>query len=94
MKRNLNVESVTEEAANTSTTVFNSSDEETLPSNSSVIACTLADKYFNLPIPDLSPSQKLESLSSLSLPALPEFSSPISAKTVSESESTYEELDV
>ena len=44
VKRKLKVESVTEEAASTSTTMFNSSDEEQLPSNSSVIPHTLADK--------------------------------------------------
>ena len=95
----LKVESVTEEGASTSTTMFNSSDEEQLPSNVAVKAHTLADKQLNLHIPDLSPSQKLQSPSSISLPALPEFSSPTSTVklqsplSVSERESIYEELD-
>ena len=57
VKRKLKVESVTEEAASTSTTMYNSLNEEKLPSNSSVVAHTLANKQLNLPIPDLSPSQ-------------------------------------
>ena len=98
MKRKLKLESVTEDTASTSTTVFSSSDEEPLLSNSSVIPHTLAHKQLNLPISDLSPSQELQSPSSLSLPALPEFSSPTSTVTlrsalsVSERESIYEEL--
>ena len=92
------MESVTEEAASTSTTMFNSSDEEQLLSNSSVIPHTLAHKQLKLPISDLSSSQELQSPSSLSLPALPEFSSPTSTVTlraalsVSEGESIYGEL--
>ena len=80
------MESVTEEAASTSTAMFNSSDEEQLPSNSSVI-------------PDLSPFPELQSPTSTPLPPLPEFSSPTSTVTlqsplsVSERESIYEELD-
>ena len=65
MKRKLKVEFVTEEAASTSTTMFNSSDEEQLPSISSVIPHTLADKQINLLNSDLSPSQELQSPSSL-----------------------------
>ena len=99
MKRKWQKESITEEAATTSTTMFNSFNEENLPSNSSVIPGTLADKQLNLPISDLSPSQELESPSSLSLPALPEFSSPTSTVTlrsplsISERESICEESD-
>ena len=65
MKRKLKVEFVTEEAASTSTTMFNSSDEEQLPSISLVIPHTLADKQINLFNSDLSPSQELQSPSSL-----------------------------
>ena len=59
------MEFVTEEAASTSTTMFNSSDEEQFPSISSVIPHTLADKQINLLNSDLSPSQELQSPSSL-----------------------------
>ena len=86
MERKLKVESVTEEAASTSTAMFNSSNEEQLPYNSLVK-------------PDLSSSQELQLSSSTSLPALPEFSPPTSTVTlqsplsVSERERIYKELD-